>query len=134
MSYTYRRVIYLGDTDAAGVIYFAKLLAICHEAYEDWLTQAGINFGELVSNSSVAIPVVHAEIDFLRPIFCAEELLIQIMTEPMTRDSFSLNYEVFKNQELVARAITKHVAIEAVTRRRTSLPSNIVECLKTKAQ
>ncbi|MDJ0549913.1 MAG: 1,4-dihydroxy-2-naphthoyl-CoA hydrolase, partial [Microcystis aeruginosa] len=31
---SYERLIYLADTDAAGVVYFAHLLSICHEAYE----------------------------------------------------------------------------------------------------
>lgn len=132
MTFTHQRVIYLGDTDAAGVMYFAKLLEICHEAYENWLIQTGINFRDLVSNSVVAIPIVHAEIDFLRPVYCSDELLIEITTAQTSPESFTVSYSIFKTQELVGKAMTKHVAINPVTRRRNPLPSKIVECFNSK--
>ena len=46
--FDYRRRIYLGDTDAAGVVYFAKGLEICHEAYEESLAKAGINLNQMI--------------------------------------------------------------------------------------
>ena len=42
MAFTLRRVIRFQETDAAGVVYFANLLALCHEAYEASLAHAGI--------------------------------------------------------------------------------------------
>ena len=51
MSFTYHRTIRFKDTDAAGVVYFANILAICNEAYEESLEASGIDFrNELVYN------------------------------------------------------------------------------------
>ena len=43
MSFAYSRTIHFADTDAAGVVYFARYLSICHEAYEEALAAAGID-------------------------------------------------------------------------------------------
>jgi 1,4-dihydroxy-2-naphthoyl-CoA hydrolase len=131
MIFTYRRRIYLEDTDAAGVIYFARLMSICHETYEVYLTGAGLNFRELVEDSTLAIPIVHAEVDFLRPIFCADELLVKMTSEIITAEGFTLGYHLYKSEELVAKAITKHLVINPQTRRRCPLPSKMRRCLET---
>ena len=69
MAFSYYRTIYLADTDAAGVIYFTNALKICHEAYEAWLTEIGVSLPQMLIERTMAIPIVHADIDFLRPIF-----------------------------------------------------------------
>jgi hypothetical protein len=40
MPFSYVRTVRLADTDAAGVVYFARTLSICHEAYEAALAAA----------------------------------------------------------------------------------------------
>lgn len=42
MSFAYSRHIHFRDTDAAGVVFFANYLALCHEAYEEALAAAGL--------------------------------------------------------------------------------------------
>lgn len=125
MPRNYSRRIYLGDTDAAGVVYFAKLLSICHEAYEEYLTSQGIDFGKLVQGASLGIPIVHAQIDVWRPLFCSDEIEIELTPEILSEDSFLVNYSLLKNKEIIGKAITKHIAIDPITRKRSKLTSEI---------
>ena len=81
MTFTYTRTVRFKDTDAAGVVYFANVLAMCHEACEESLASSGINLKVFFSNSSVTIPIVHASVDFLRPMFCGDQLLINLITK-----------------------------------------------------
>ena len=37
MPFSYSRSVRFADTDAAGVVFFANYLALCHEAYEEAL-------------------------------------------------------------------------------------------------
>ncbi|MEM9980588.1 MAG: acyl-CoA thioesterase, partial [Cyanobacteria bacterium P01_D01_bin.2] len=62
-SYTYRRTIRFHETDAAGVVYFANVLTLCHEAYEASLAAAGINVRVFFGGGSLAVPVVHGSVD-----------------------------------------------------------------------
>jgi 1,4-dihydroxy-2-naphthoyl-CoA hydrolase len=123
MAMVYNYQVALRDTDAAGVVYFANLLAICHGAYESSLADAGIDFHQMVSNSQVALPLVHASIDFRRPIYCGNCLQITLIPTCQSSQEFSVSYQICLADRLVAgRAITKHVSIDPTGRQRIDLP------------
>ncbi|MHC5822651.1 MAG: acyl-CoA thioesterase, partial [Nostoc sp.] len=52
MPFTYNRTVRFQDTDAAGVVYFASVLSICHEAYEESLEASSINIKDFFTNPS----------------------------------------------------------------------------------
>jgi 1,4-dihydroxy-2-naphthoyl-CoA hydrolase len=132
MRFTYYRTIRLSDTDAAGVIYFAQLLSICHEAYEASLEMAGVSLRTFFDNSSLAIPIVHGSVDFLRPIFCGDKLTVDLSSQPMKENEFEIDYLIqsqSSSAECLARAKTRHVCIDPTARRRTPLPESMVKWL-----
>ncbi|MGK7918471.1 MAG: acyl-CoA thioesterase [Trichodesmium sp.] len=128
MSFEYKRRVYFQDTDAAGVVYFANVLAICHEAYEASLAEFAINLKAFFSNQEVAIPIVHANVDFRLPMFCGDELTIELMPKSWGDYEFEISYQVFLKdveEKWVARANTKHVCISPRTRSREKLSDEI---------
>lgn len=110
MPFTYKRVIRFSDTDAAGVVYFANVLSICHEAYEASLVAANINLKLFFSNPAVAIPIVHADVDFLRPLYCGDEVTISMQPRLLRDSEFEVEYQVL-GERLMAKAVTRHVCI-----------------------
>ncbi|WP_193197479.1 acyl-CoA thioesterase [Nostoc sp. MG11] len=131
MPFTYNRTVHFQDTDAAGVVYFANVLGICHEAYEESLETSGINIKGFFSNSSVAFPIVHASVDFLRPMFCGDKLVISLMPQKLGIDKFEIAYEISVGDMVVAKAITRHVCIEVSSRSKQELPDEIIRWLET---
>ena len=133
MAFSYSRTVRFKDTDAAGVVYFANVLAMCHEACEESLASSGINLKVFFSNSSVTIPIVHASVDFLRPMFCGDQLLINLITKQRSHNEFEIGYQILEAaaDKVVAKAITRHVCIEPASRTRKELPSEIVQWLKS---
>ncbi len=127
--YKYYRTIKLSDTDAAGVVYFAKLLSICHEAYEESLINQGIELQSFYRNSDFAIPITNAEIDFFQPIFAGHRLIIQLMPKSEKDNEYIIKYEILQEsspQTTLAKATTRHVSINPATRKRITIP-NIIE-------
>lgn len=120
--FTYQRKIYFADTDAAGVVYFANLLSICHEAYEEYLTNLTINLQDFFINKAIAIPIVHAEIDFLKPLFCGDLIIINLLGKLISNKVFEINYEINKDNLLIATALTRHICINPQTRKTQELP------------
>jgi 1,4-dihydroxy-2-naphthoyl-CoA hydrolase len=121
----YHRTVHLGDTDAAGVIYFAKLLSICHEAYEFELQEHGINLRDFLCSSKTAIPIVHAEIDFLKPLFCRDKVEVVALPTLVNQNRFVVDYQVYlfaQRQQLIARSKTIHLCIDIMTREKHPLP------------
>jgi len=128
MSFNYFRIIRLTDTDGAGVVYFSNLLSICHEAYEDYLTSIGLNFKDLVYHSMISLPIVHAKINFFKPIFCGDRILIHLDFNMIKSDKFEINYQITPELSpdiMLANAQTVHVCIDKKTRNRIDLPEAI---------
>lgn len=132
MSLTYNRTVRFQDTDAAGVVYFANVLSMCHEAYEASLAASGINLKSFFNNPTAAIPIIHASVDFLRPMFCGDNLLIHLTPQQLGDNKFEIAYQIFEassSEQQLAKVITRHVCINPITRTRTQLPEAITQWL-----
>ncbi len=131
MSFVYNRTVRFQDTDAAGVVYFANVLNICHEAYEESLEASSINLKDFFTNLSVAFPIVHASVDFLRPMYVGDKLLISLIPQKIGVDQFEITYEITVAEVVVAKAITRHVCIDVSSRSKQELPEEIIQWLET---
>jgi 1,4-dihydroxy-2-naphthoyl-CoA hydrolase len=131
MPFTYNRTVRFSDTDAAGVVYFANVLSICHETYEASLEASSVNIKDFFSSTSVAFPIVHADVDFFRPMFCGDKLVISLIPQNIGVDKFEIAYEILIDDVMVAKAITRHVCIEVSTRNKRELSGEIVKWLET---
>jgi 1,4-dihydroxy-2-naphthoyl-CoA hydrolase len=133
MSFIYPRIIRFQDTDAAGVVYFANVLAMCHEAYEASLAAAGMNLKEFFSRSAIAIPIVHASIDFWQPMYCGDHCLIQLSPTQLADHKFEIRYQIYHEEhaeQLISQALTVHVCIALPNRTKASLPMDLMRWLQ----
>jgi 1,4-dihydroxy-2-naphthoyl-CoA hydrolase len=120
------RTVRFGDTDAAGVMHFHQLLRWCHEAYEESLERFGIAAAEIFpapgSTPAVALPIVHCQADFRRPLVCGDPLAIALTPMRLDPGSFEVRYSFRRDGEEVAHGLTRHLAIGSDSRSRCSLP------------
>jgi 1,4-dihydroxy-2-naphthoyl-CoA hydrolase len=131
-SLVYERTINFRDTDAAGVVYFANGLSLCHEAYEASLAASGINLKTFFKGETIAVPITHASIDFFKPMFCGDRIAIALTTELLSSTEFQINYQLFfgERDKVIAKAITKHTCIDVATRKRCNLYPALLEWLE----
>jgi 1,4-dihydroxy-2-naphthoyl-CoA hydrolase len=128
--FIYDRTIYFRDTDAAGVVYFANGLSICHEAYEASLAASGIELKSFFRGGAIAVPITQASIDFFKPMFCGDRILVSLVKTLLSPDSFQIEYQLFfdiesDEKKAIARALTKHVCIDSITRKRCNLSQDL---------
>ncbi|MEM6614058.1 MAG: thioesterase family protein [Cyanobacteria bacterium P01_C01_bin.72] len=134
MTFNYQRRIHLSDTDAAGVLYFAKGLEICHEAYEESLIQSGIDLNQMIRGRKTALPIVHGEIDFLRPLFCGDLVQVNLAASLINNSELAIAYQISLTnnlEQIVIKAQTRHVCINPQTRTRMDLPPEMREWLNS---
>ena len=128
------RTVRFGDTDAAGVLHFPRLLDWCHQAYEESLERFGLAASEIFPSPhhtpEVALPVVHCQADFLAPLVVGDPLAIRLEPRRLDPGSFELQYCFFKEQQPAARALSRHLAITSTSRRRCPLPPAISRWLE----
>lgn len=129
MTFLYERTIHFPDTDAAGVVFFPNYLAICHEAYEEAITAAGIDPRAYFSErDGLVLPVSRSEADYLRPLFVGDRLRVSVAPALIDENQFRLSFELLKLgtvEKLAARVRTEHVCISASTRERRPLPADL---------
>ena len=129
MAFTYPRTVHFADTDAAGVVYFANYLAICHEAYEESLAASGINLNAFFSDNAIVVPISKSEAEYLRPISCGDKLTVGLKATALSENSFEVRYEITRlgaQSKCAARVRTEHVCIDSATRSRKALPSPLL--------
>jgi 1,4-dihydroxy-2-naphthoyl-CoA hydrolase len=125
MPFSYARTAHFSDTDAAGVVFFANYLSICHEAYEEALSASGIDLRTFFTDNSVVVPISKSEAEYLRPISCGDKLGVSVQPRSLSENSFEIRYEITRlgpPSKCAARIRTEHVCIDAATRSRKALP------------
>lgn len=139
--FRYLRTIRFAETDAAGVMYFANLLTLCHEAYEAALATAGFDLRLFFSRESdVAVPIVHTSADFYQPMRCGDAIAVHLTPIQISPHAFEIRYEIHraihartqqaetvKTQRPIATALTRHVCIDVKGRDRQPLPSKLAQ-------
>lgn len=131
MPFAYARTIRFSDTDAAGIVFFARYLAICHEAYEEALATAGLPLATFFSDHGVIVPIAKSEASYLRPLACGEKIRVEVTPRRLSENSFALEFALWKlpapgsasGEKRAAVARTEHVCISSATRERQALPA-----------
>lgn len=131
MPFAYARTIRFSDTDAAGIVFFARYLAICHEAYEEALATAGVPLATFFSDHGVIVPIAKSEASYLRPLACGEKIRVEVAPRRLSDNSFALEFSIWKlpatgspaGDKRAAVARTEHVCISSATRERQALPA-----------
>lgn len=133
MVFTYRRTVHFADTDAAGVVFFANYLAICHEAYEEALGAGGIELNRFFRDTGTIVPISKSETEYLRALVTGDRLEITVAPRQLSDDSFEIRFEMFRAgpaRKRVAVARTEHVCLESKTRSRAPLPAALLDWIR----
>ena len=128
MPFVYHCTVRLADTDAAGVVFFARTLGICHEAYEEALTVAGVQLTDLLGASGIVVPISRSEADYKRPLRPGDKLSITVTPTPLSDHSFAIRFEITKlgpPAKLAAVVRTEHVCTAPAKRARAPLPPSL---------
>jgi 1,4-dihydroxy-2-naphthoyl-CoA hydrolase len=129
VSFSYHRTIHFPDTDAAGVVYFARYLSICHEGYEEALAAAGVELQTFFGEHGVVVPISRTEASYLRPLRCGDRIRVELTPARLSEHSFAIEYVMWKQtsagEKRAAVARTEHVCITHAARERATLPAPI---------
>jgi 1,4-dihydroxy-2-naphthoyl-CoA hydrolase len=126
MAFSYERTIHFADTDAAGVVFFANYLTICHEAYEESLSASGIDLKTFFSDNGIVIPVAKSEAEYRRPLFCGDKVTVSVSPLLLSDDTYEVRFEMMRQGSAAKRAArvrTEHVCIDSRSRERKTLPA-----------
>jgi 4-hydroxybenzoyl-CoA thioesterase len=128
MAFRIRQPVRHPDVDRAGIVYFPRFYDFFHRALEDFFTaEVGIPFWDLGDQLKVALPVVHIETDFEKPLQHGDAVTIQLTTLHIGAHSISIRYDVFRPNEADAAASSTIVlcCIEVPAWKKAPIPPEI---------
>jgi 1,4-dihydroxy-2-naphthoyl-CoA hydrolase len=114
----------LHDTDAAGLIFSANIIRICHIAYEALLEDIGYSMAVLFERRTMSLPVVHIEADFKQPLRVGDKVDIAARVAHIGKSSYRMEYEVRNaDGEICATAATAQVCVDLRTHAPMDIPA-----------
>ena len=126
MSFEYKTTVKLHDTDAAGLIFFARQFCFAHDACQAFMESCGFSFSEVLTQGELLIPIVHAEADYSQPLTVGDKLIIELTASRLTTHSFTLLYSLRDNHGTVVGTVeTVHVTIDRASYSKMPLPKTL---------
>jgi 1,4-dihydroxy-2-naphthoyl-CoA hydrolase len=116
-----RRVL-LNDVDAAGVVFYARIMAMAHEAYEEAMARAGLALDELIRAGRIGLPLVHAEADFSRPLTHGELVETRVALERVGEKSVTVTIAFAVGGQPAALVKQVHACVDMDRRASVAVP------------
>ncbi len=128
--YTRERTVRLQHTDAAGILFFANLIVLCHEVYEEFMTDIGFGFDRIIRNGEFRIPIVHVEADYRLSLRAGDRAIIDMHVSRIGTTSYVLDYSISTpGGEPVGTCCSIHVTIDARENKKMPLPTELRNAL-----
>lgn len=106
------RAVRFQDVDAAGIVFFPRVLEYMSDAYIGMLTARGIHLPKAIEAGGYRIPLVHAEADYLAPMRFGDPIRVEVVALDVGRSSFRVGYRI-KHEDGRTAAVgqTAHVCV-----------------------
>lgn len=129
--YCRKKVLFLHESDATGVLYFAEAFKIAQETFEEFLSTVGKSWGEYLKEGDLLLPIVHAEGDYFAPVQVGDALHLFLSLEKMGTTSFTLRcrFEEAATSKLLGTTSIVHVVIDRKAWKPMAIPEFIKDAL-----
>lgn len=126
--------MHFGSTDAGGVMYFARIYDLAHDAMEDFVRASGAPWELWFGLKEIGVPIRKSECEYLRPFYAGREYVVSVYPTDFSEHSLKLAFEfsLLKSDEsksLHAIASLDLVFIDFKTRKKIPIPPAIKEKL-----
>ncbi len=127
------RAVRFQDVDAAGIVFFPRVLEYMSDVYIAMLSARGVHLPKAIEADKYKIPLVHAEADYLAPMRFGDPIVVQVVAVDIGRSSFRVGYRVLHEDKRVAAVgQTAHVCVGLPGFSAIVIPDEIRAALETK--
>ncbi len=105
MAYEINLPVRFDDVDAAGVVYYPRILDMCHQAFEALFADRGSSpYHELFLDRGIGFPTRSLEAEFLSPIQYRGEITLKVTTSDLSARSVRFHFEGRQGNRVCFRA------------------------------
>jgi YbgC/YbaW family acyl-CoA thioester hydrolase len=123
------------EVDAAGIIFYPRVLEICHDAFVEFLASIGFPLADTLKGSWI-MPVRHAEADYLRPLRFGDRIEVALVAaqtvqrQPPTEVTLGYRLANLETGHPSAVAQTVHTFVDRRTFERVPIPEGLERAFK----
>jgi len=120
--------VYYEDTDAGGVVYYARYLHFMERVRTEWLRQLGIEQAALVERDNIIFAVTRVEADYRRPARLDDLLLVTAEVAERRKVGFTFYQEIRRKADamLLCSGRISVVCLDAARLRPRPLPQHLL--------
>lgn len=98
--------------DPGGIVFFGNYFHLAHRAFEDFLLSRDIPWKDWFASKEWAVPLRHAEADYLKPLFGGQTYAFEVELLRMGESSLQIQVSFFDAQgQTCSRIRTTHVFV-----------------------
>lgn len=126
-SFAHPAAVRFQDVDAAGIVFFPRILELFHDAWVGYLESVGQPLPEVLRTRRWAAPLRHARADFLRPLQFGDRVEAQLVRGRLDRGDLWVGHRLVGGPENrpLAVGLTIHAFVSPATMRREPMPEEL---------
>jgi YbgC/YbaW family acyl-CoA thioester hydrolase len=122
-----RRAIRFQDVDAAGIIFYPRVLEMFHDVYVAFLAFAGAPLPEVLQSGTWIAPVRHAEADYFKPLRFGDAVSVEVCRAHVAETEATLGYRIARAEggEVCVVGQVVHTFVDRASFKRTAIPERV---------
>ena len=103
-NFFYKLKVYYEDTDSGGIVYYANYLKFLERARTEALYSIGYSNKKIKDQFESLIIVKSCNIEYKKPAYLEDELLVRSFVKSITKTSFFMNQIITKDKDIILEA------------------------------
>ncbi len=120
-----KKTLTFREADPAKIMFFGNVFGFAHDAFEQFIVDAGYTWKEYFHDPNYAIPLRHTESDFLAPFFPGETYDIAVTVASFGETSFKMKYVFTQGAKTHAIVTMVHAVLDMKTKQKTAIPGTM---------
>ncbi|GAA4457158.1 thioesterase family protein [Rurimicrobium arvi] len=120
-----------GETDQMGYLYYGNYALYYEVGRTDAIRNLGLTY-KAMEEAGVALPVAECNLQYLRPAFYDDLLLVKTSIRTLPEDSFiEFHTEIYNEKnKLINKGLTRLVFYDIAAKKKTLIPEILLDKLK----
>jgi len=121
--------VYIEDTDAGGIVYYANHLKFAERGRTEMLRAAGISHARMMQETKLVLTVRRCDAEFLRPAELDDEIVVETAVVDVSGATLSLKQRLLRGETELSRLEVLIACLDEAGKPRR-LPAELREAIK----
>ncbi len=131
-AFAVERDVRFQDVDAAGIVFFPRLLEYCNDVLVAWFAEVGLPLAQALAEGEWGAPVRSCHGEFLKPLRFGDRTEVALVRAATDDTEIALGFRIARLRDGVVAAVaeTRHVVLEPRSFTRRPVPEALRKALE----